>query len=461
MRIRFLYRSVVGFVLRVLHRDKYAAPQESHSGPSALASLVLALTVMNRALDGVPIPGIQGAITALLEVVRTLRHVDENAQEFAYLREKVLLIDREIVQPLSDPTMRANVPQSLQTDIENLVRDMRDIARTCQSYVRRSSMEKFFGYAEDIAILESLNRQMDDALKWLTTRGVISLRIEAEAVRRRMITDLLNRLPHAQARYDAGVRNQASGCLEGTRTALLQAIQHWIDDANPQAPQVFWLCGLAGTGKSTVAQTVAETLQKSNRLGASFFFSRDEAERRNPLLLFSSIAYQLAWFHTSFQRCIASSLESNPDLGRAVMRTQLEKLIIEPLQKVPINEAPRSSVVIVIDALDECNDVDRVIDRIIILASELPSLPFRFKIFITSRADPHISNTFTSSPMAPITRAFLLHDIEKSIVKGDIRLYLSHHLTKIAERYSIPLPWPSQEQLTALVDRAGDLFIFA
>ncbi|KAG8915540.1 hypothetical protein FRC02_004478 [Tulasnella sp. 418] len=87
-----------------------------------MASLVLALTIMNRALDGVPIPGIQGAIAALLEVVRTLRHVDENAQEFAYLREKVLLIDREIVKPLSDPTMRANVPQSLQTDIENLVR---------------------------------------------------------------------------------------------------------------------------------------------------------------------------------------------------------------------------------------------------------------------------------------------------------------------------------------------------
>src|SRR4051794_8648754 len=45
-------------------------------------------------------------------------------------------------------------------------------------------------------------------------------------------------------------------CQEGTRTAILERIRRWIADENTQQP-IFSLMDLAGTGKSTIAATVA------------------------------------------------------------------------------------------------------------------------------------------------------------------------------------------------------------
>ena len=46
------------------------------------------------------------------------------------------------------------------------------------------------------------------------------------------------------------------GCLKGTREAVLGEIELWANGFDK--PPVFWLDGLAGTGKSAIAQTIAE-----------------------------------------------------------------------------------------------------------------------------------------------------------------------------------------------------------
>ena len=61
------------------------------------------------------------------------------------------------------------------------------------------------------------------------------------------------------------------GCLRGTRKDVLQEVEHW--SMGEQEQQVFWLNGLAGTGKSTIAQTLAEMTFAYGKLGASFFCS--------------------------------------------------------------------------------------------------------------------------------------------------------------------------------------------
>ena len=88
-----------------------------------------------------------------------------------------------------------------------------------------------------------------------------------------------------QAGYRHGNRN---GCLRGTRTAILDEIELWIRDFDK--PPVYWLNGLAGTGKSTIAQTIAERTFADGRLGASFFCSRDFEDRRNLQSIFPTLA---------------------------------------------------------------------------------------------------------------------------------------------------------------------------
>jgi hypothetical protein len=59
-------------------------------------------------------------------------------------------------------------------------------------------------------------------------------------------------------------------CLPGTRQSLLTRIGIWMDDP---AQRIFWLSGVAGCGKSSVAMTIGMREAASKRLGAQFYFS--------------------------------------------------------------------------------------------------------------------------------------------------------------------------------------------
>jgi hypothetical protein len=242
-------------------------------------------------------------------------------------------------------------------------------------------------------------------------------------------SELINTLPRAEAAWNSRQRNFAIGCLEGTRNALLETIHDWVRGTDPSKPRIFWLNGLAGTGKSSVAHTVAEYCHQSRLLGGSFFFSRDQADCSDPRLVFSTIAYQLSTFHPSFKSIIAHSLEADPDLGRANARTQLQKLIIEPLQKA---SGICSPVVVVMDALDECSQERDISELLKLLAAGIPKLPIQFKFFITSRPERHISRQFESTTTYPISSSFILHEIESSVVRSDIELFLQSRLADIA-----------------------------
>src|ERR1700753_3128916 len=82
------------------------------------------------------------------------------------------------------------------------------------------------------------------------------------------------------------------GCLRGTRQDVLGDIDRWLTSELDQ--RIFWLNGLAGTGKSTIAQTFAETSFADGKLGASFFCSRDFEDRSNIQNIFPTLAFPLA-----------------------------------------------------------------------------------------------------------------------------------------------------------------------
>ena len=78
-------------------------------------------------------------------------------------------------------------------------------------------------------------------------------------------------------------------------------------------PPVYWLNGLAGTGKSTMAHSVAEHTFADRRLGASFFCSRDFEDRRDLRYIFLTLAFQLACAYPTFRSTLVPLLQSNPD----------------------------------------------------------------------------------------------------------------------------------------------------
>jgi hypothetical protein len=72
---------------------------------------------------------------------------------------------------------------------------------------------------------------------------------------------------------------------------LLREIYDWADDDDSKC--IFWLNGVAGTGKSTIARTGAQIFANRSQLSASFFFKRGEHDRENVSLFFTTIALDL------------------------------------------------------------------------------------------------------------------------------------------------------------------------
>ena len=243
------------------------------------------------------------------------------------------------------------------------------------------------------------------------------------------------------------------GCLKGTRDTVLDDIESWSRDSN-MSP-IYWLNGLAGTGKSTIAQTIAERIFADGRLGASFFCSRDSEDRRDLHYIFPTLAFQLAHKYPEFRSTLVPLLRSNPDIGHESLFNQMKMLIVEPLSSSNI------PTVIIIDALDECADEDPQSAILSVMGRLVERIP-NVKFFITGRPEPRIQSGFRLGLLRPLTDVFVLHEVEPSVVSKDIRLFLEHGLSELGKRKGIKRDtWPTDEHLDLLCERAAGLFVYA
>ena len=251
------------------------------------------------------------------------------------------------------------------------------------------------------------------------------------------------------AGYQHGNRR---GCLRGTRETVLSEIESWTKDFD-KSP-VFWLNGFAGTGKSTITQTVAERVFADGLLGASFFCSRDFEDRSDLHFIFPTIAFQLAHEYPDFQDHLIHILQSNPDIVDESLYNQMELLIVEPLKLAGV------STVIVIDALDECKDEESSSAILSVLGRFIKKIP-RVKFFITGRPEPWIKSGFRLPRLVDSTNVFVLHDVHPSLISGDIWLFLKHSFLKITNRRDDLDGWPTDEDIEHLLERTEGLFVYA
>jgi Cdc6-like AAA superfamily ATPase len=153
------------------------------------------------------------------------------------------------------------------------------------------------------------------------------------------------------ALQDSAARYPPPRCFPGTRKKEKEIIRRWIEEPNP-CSSVFLIQGRTGVGKTALMQTIAEQLQAENRQPyACFFFKRGVVGCDNMDQLFSTLAYQLAINIPSMREHIEQAMMEDPALPMRSPATQLQKLIIIPFKLLP---TPRSSPILIIDGLDEC-----------------------------------------------------------------------------------------------------------
>ena len=245
------------------------------------------------------------------------------------------------------------------------------------------------------------------------------------------------------------------GCLRGTRKDVLRKIERWLAEETDR--RIFWLNGLAGTGKSTIAQTFSENSFADGKLGASFFCSRYFEDRSNIQNIFPTLAFQLAYRYPEFRKELLPVLRANPEIGQESLRSQLEKVIIGPFK------ATRIPTLIVIDALDECRDEEPASAILSVLSRYIDQIP-QIKFFITGRPESQLRTGFRLDLLQRITEVLRLHDVERPSVDADIKLFLQTRLTEIAKTRSdsdLTESWPSSYDIDILCKKSAGPFIYA
>ena len=267
-------------------------------------------------------------------------------------------------------------------------------------------------------------------------------------------SQLLQLLPAAaQAAFNSFDKQHDPLCLPNTRVDVLKQIRTWADQSDERC--IFWLNGMAGTGKSTIARTVARQYSDEGRLGASFFFSRGGGGVGNADKFFASIATQLANSSKDLQSGICEAIDKQRDITTKSLRDQWCQLILRPLSRLD-KSSPHSSLLLVVDALGEC-DGDDDIRAIVQLLAEARSLKtVQLRVFITSRPETSIRRAFYQIPKTQ-QQVFVLHSIPPSIVNHDISLFLKHEFGYLEH----PPDWLSEEAITDLVRKSDGLFIWA
>ena len=239
-------------------------------------------------------------------------------------------------------------------------------------------------------------------------------------------------------------------CLEGTRVDILGDIVDWINNSEPDTPQVLWLYGQAGKGKSAITHMIASWFKSHGALGLCFCFTHDQQAEHRHEKIFTTIAHDLADCDLTFKQILAEVIAGDKALSTTHnVEQHWEKFILGPISKAATSLVER--VVIVIDTLDESGVKASQKEILTILAStQVTELPSSIRILITSHPLSDITKALQDFPHITCRSMDDLSSAER-----DIHLYVSAQLgRKLMDRLT-------GQQIPCLVQLADGLFEWA
>ncbi|KAF5363003.1 hypothetical protein D9757_013370 [Collybiopsis confluens] len=380
-------------------------------------------------------PPLQAAVGGVIECIYIYKKVSGNTEALQVLAEDLVTKTKYLQMRLEQDDMEPSGMQS----IKDLVGDLIKIYQDIKEQSNMGKISKILNQTEIGDKIESFKKRITQAYEDCKEQMLAKLGYSARAF------------------YDTDKGSQYTRhrhCLEGTRAKILENIQHWAKSSSESTG--YWIWGMAGTGKSTIAMSACNLFKKSKEcaLVASFFCSRQIEECRDYRTIIPTLAYQLARGFRRFAVVLRDIYNADPEIASKQPEEQVLKLLIEPWKAVLAFQNQRRVPVIVLDALDECTEVQRALKPLIAAIEEgkLAQIKFLF----TSRPEQPIqlllhSNEQLNMDIPSKVKVFELHGVEKDEVQKDINAYVTAELKSIA----------TEKHLWELTELAGNLFIFA
>jgi RecA/RadA recombinase len=246
-------------------------------------------------------------------------------------------------------------------------------------------------------------------------------------------------------RFDGSGRSQ---CLEGTRTTVLADIDSWFKD--DKGPMIYWLYGPAGSGKSTIATTIATDAKNKGNLGSYQFCRRNEIHIG---MVLHTLAIDVANVDATVAQAVLSSNKSI-DIMSFPANEQFQDLLFKPLQK-SMADVP-STFLFIIDALDECTGGVQLSSMLKELAN-LPNISKKLRFLVTSRPEGDLSRTLSGSNVR--TNELVLNSKE---ALDDVQAYITKELPEALSGQKLDKSFGSEANVVDRLSRgSGGLFIHA
>ena len=259
---------------------------------------------------------------------------------------------------------------------------------------------------------------------------------------------LLSRLKNVKTGYDRDLC-----CMEGTRKSLLEQIMDWVTNGLEQTDSrnTYWIYGLPGIGKTSLAHSICASLQDKGQLAGAFFCQRDDQELREPKNILLTLVRKLAILFPPFRSIVAEWFRNNPNVSLESIDPDLFVSFIHRLPRLP-----KKNLVFVIDALDECGSTQSRPGVLQSLADATVHAPW-LGVIITSREEIDIRRFFDS----PTQLSHLQYDLTADKdTTDDLRTFAEYRFNRVALTRCLQSPWPERSLLERVISSASGLFIF-
>ncbi|EDR00238.1 uncharacterized protein LACBIDRAFT_314611 [Laccaria bicolor S238N-H82] len=426
-------------------------------------------------------PSLKAAVTDTLAIVDITKKFNTNKKAWAELSENLIAQVEEIIQRTCHYG-KDHVPRAWQSSLEHLKGVLNYLKERVANVQHCSQSRRLPSFTEDMAYIEEFKSKLNEAMGAFNTSQIIeensnrtwiytSTETEATVAKQSMhqvnvlagaqdiqmdnaviiAANTVNynngELPcHMNERIEESKKNewlkelkapshqQRERCMPGTCLDVLRDIQVWLCDLN--MPNILWLSGSPGSGKTTIASTVVADFES---FSGQFFFHRDQAEFCDPDNLWRHVALDLALGNNALGKSIAKALETQKANIRGLdISMQFEHLIVKPVQEL------------------FQDTYEKLLPS---LKSWSWLLPKCLKLFITSRRYLDIQRTLNS-----VSQHIDLHTGDKvsNQTSKDLELYFTTRFFDITRLHiSLHLDWPGPDKISFLVRKAAGLYIWA
>lgn len=239
--------------------------------------------------------------------------------------------------------------------------------------------------------------------------------------------DVLAKHASPQAFHTSKVVARLGKCDHNTRVKVLDRICEWA--VRQGAPRSLFMTGAAGSGKTAIALTTADLLEKRAALAASFFSSMDST-RSDLSGLIPSIAYQLGSRIPSLADSIGDLVAHNQHIFAASLEEQVMQLIVKPWKLLGSATVPDPPFTVLIDAADECRDEWEQDSLVALVTNEILWVGTPFRFFITAR--PEVIHAATGR--FDESHCIRLSDDTRYDANEDIKTSLRIHLPRLVKK---------------------------